>query len=172
MLLAGCGGDEPEKWYQYNVDIAIELRDSEGGNWFDAHRSDEDDMRDNRVKITYKGEVYPMVWINPNTRADIEPDLPDWDENGRNPFRLKGYYETDGAPVQLLFGEFGVYDTEYRGESFTIDWGDGTESVVTFDLYVSGRKGEASVINSAVWVESGLGAGTRNDNGLVLKIVK
>ena len=176
MLLSGCKDKivVETAWDYPNLEIIIDLRDSKGQSWFDASRQDDDDMRDNKVKITYNGATYNMVFLDPNTRAE-EPDLPDWDEDGRNPFRLQGYHDTGGdSPVQLLFGEFSADTKNYRGESFTIDWGDGTESVVKFDLYATPNadKEIQPTVTSAIWVESGLGTGTRNNNALVLRIVK
>ncbi len=46
-------------------------------------------------------------------------------------FRLEGYRNS----AKLWFGQFSNDTKEYRGESFTILWGDGTSSLVEFDLY-------------------------------------
>jgi hypothetical protein len=171
MFLAGCGDPKvviEKDWDYPNVDIIIEVRDSDGGNWFDNYYPG--NMRKNNVKITYDGAVYEMLLLN--TRAK-ERNLPDWDEDGRSPFRLNGYFDTENAPVRLLFGEFSADTKNYRGESFTIDWGNGETSTVKFDLYTTPNgKDEQPTIHSAIWVEDGLGKGTKNDGALALKIVK
>ena len=169
MLATGCA---PERqWDYYNTDIVIELRDSQGWNWFDSRRPD-GNLRNSDVEILYDGATYDLKYLDPNTRA-AERDLPEWTENGRNPFRYSGYFETENSRIRLLFGEFSADTKNYRGETFTIDWGNGTESVVKFDLYaISNGKNKEPSIHEAIWVESGIGAGTRSDNLLVLIIDK
>ena len=171
LMLAGC---EKPKWDYFNTDITIDIRDSNGWSWFDSRRPG-GNMRNNDVEIFYDGAYYDLVFLDPNTRA-TERDLPEWDEDGRDPFRLKGYFETETSKIRLLFGEFSVDTKNYRGESFTIDWGDGTSSVVKFDLYASsnGRKKQPT-IHEAIWVESGVGAddeNARTEGSLFLPIVK
>lgn len=39
----------------------------------------------------------------------------------------------------LSFGEFSP-EHQYKGETFTIHWGDGTKDVVKFDLYITWKK--------------------------------
>ncbi|MDR2913082.1 MAG: hypothetical protein LBV38_07350 [Alistipes sp.] len=167
MLLAGC--EEEKQWDFYNTEIVIDLRDGDGKNLFDAYHPES--MRDNRVSISYDGATYPLVFEEPNTRA--ERVLPQWNANGRNPFRLIGYYETENSLVRLVFGEFSADTKNYHAESFNINWGDGTMSEVRFDLYAaSNGKNEEPTMHEAIWVESGLGEGARTDNSLNLHIVK
>jgi hypothetical protein len=148
----------------------IDLRDSNGYSWFDAYRPD-GDMRNNRVMITYNGATYFLSYDDPNTRA--VQHLPEWNENGRNPFQLRGYFESEYEKVWLWFGEFSVDTKNYRGESFTIDWGDGSTSVVKFDFYATAKKRrDEPVVHKAIWVESGLGEGTRSDKSLTLYLEK
>lgn len=174
-LLAGCGDKEPtivHEWDYFNTDIVIDVRDSDGWHWFDSSRPD-GNLRENSVNIVYEGRTYPLFYMDPSTRAEA-PELPLWEEDGRKPFRLQGHHETDTYPLLVMFGEFSIDTKEYRGESFTIDWGDGTQSVVKFDLYATPKADETEppTIHNAVWVESGVGAGARNNNGLTLSLIK
>jgi hypothetical protein len=125
MFLAGCKKEEPPRRWDYpNVSIIINVEDENGVNLLNERTAGTDCIINNKMKITYNGEEFPL---KKPTRAD-EPILP-----VMNGFRLMGWY----AEAKLSFGEFSIDTKEYRGETFTIDWGDGTQSQVTFDLYAT-----------------------------------
>ena len=44
----------------------------------------------------------------------------------------------------LSFGEFSP-EHKYKGETFTIHWGDGTKDVVKFDLYITWKKQDPTI---------------------------
>ncbi len=103
------------------------------------------------------------------TGSRADKNLPKWNEDGRDPFRLNGYLDK----ARLLFGEFSVDTKQYRDEPFTISWGDGTTSQVTFDLYTtSNGKGQEPTVHQAIRVTGGAGAGSKSDSSLIFTIVK
>lgn len=83
------------------------------------------------IAVTYDGKRYevaedaaavPMTRVNPPRPLALRLE-------GMGEFdRVKGYH--------LAFGEFDPAEN-LRGESFVIDWGDGTSTQVEFDLYVT-----------------------------------
>ncbi|MDR2894649.1 MAG: hypothetical protein LBU97_04230, partial [Alistipes sp.] len=105
------------------------------------------------------GEDYPLRGVP--TRAD-EIDLPDF-----NGLTLRSTMFQGSAA--MVFGEFSVDTREYRGETFTIDWGDGTSDEISFDLFVTsnGRKDEPT-LHQAIR----LNGEPQDDQMLVVTIVK
>jgi hypothetical protein len=83
-----------------------------------------------------------------------------------------GYQGDSGTPA-LLFGEFRTSTDGFHGETFIIDWGDGTHSAVMFDLYVtwsrSKNKGrEEPTVHKKIWIDGKL----QSDDSLVAVIEK
>ncbi|MDR1671434.1 MAG: hypothetical protein LBR57_02840 [Alistipes sp.] len=149
-LSTGC---KPEPRYDYfNTDITIFVRDKKGVNLCSPRLAGADAhiLYDN-VWIEYNGWKYPLAYTGlpgdtPNTRA-TEVVKPQWTENGREPLRWNHLMDDSAC---LMFGEFSIDTKEYRGETFTIHWGDGTRSEVKFDLYPEGS--EPSV-RQATWLK-------------------
>jgi hypothetical protein len=66
----------------------------------------------------------------------------------------------------LRFGEFGP-NYDYKGETFTIHWGDGTSDEVKFDLYITWKKGDPT-IHDKIW----LNGEQKNVDWFTLEVVK
>ena len=166
LLLAGCKKNEGPRYDYPNIDITIKVVNSNGENLCYTSVGYESVLFDD-PKIFYGGKVYELDKVDLRVRA-AEPDLPDFDWNGRKPFRWNGRRD-DGAA--LLFGEFSIDTKEYRGETFEIDWDDDNDgkSVLSFDLYPTDGKNYVQAIR----VDSGIGAGTVGvPNSLIITIVK
>ena len=127
LLLVGCDPEEPpQRWDYLNMIIKIRVVNAYGENMLDDRVIG--NLRENKVTISYNGEKFAMKFGD--TRAETEPKLPEW-----YGLRLYGWYED----AELSFGEFSIDTKEYRGESFTIDWGDDTTSTVAFRCLFSDK---------------------------------
>ncbi len=118
----------------------IEALIEQGVNLLDERASGTNWILEQNMKIIYDGTSYSL---RKATRAE-DPVLP-----VMNGFYLQGYY----AEAKLIFGEFSIDTKEYRGETFTIDWGDGTTSEVKFDLYVTQNENEQPTYHFATWLD-------------------
>lgn len=82
------------------------------------------------IAVTYGGKRYEVAAdavAAPATRANLPRPLALRLEGANEYDRIKGYH--------LAFGEFDPTDG-LKGQSFVVDWGDGTSTKVEFDLYV------------------------------------
>lgn len=164
FILAGCG--PKTKWDYPNSNISIIVRDAAGRNLCNPNGSGFDCILPDGITITYNGVEYDLYIPGVSPTRATEPDMPKWTEDGRKPFRWNERSD-DGAMLQ--FGEFSVDTKNYRGETFTIDWGDGTRSEVTFDLYAtSNGKKKQPTVHQATWVDGEVNSGT----SLIVNIVK
>ncbi len=166
-LSAACG---KEKTYDFfNTNITIRVQDSEGNNLCSSRYSQNHILRDN-IWIEHAGKTWEMDTGLSGTRGDGAPRWPDT-YLGWKPFRWNREQEKERAA--LLFGEFSVDTKAYRGEPFTIFWGDGKQSDIEFDLYsVSRGKKTNPAVQQAIRVVSGVGVGAQSDNSLIITIVK
>lgn len=95
------------------------------------------------IAVTYDGKRYEVTTDArsvPMTRATMPRPLALRLEGANEYDRIKGYH--------LAFGEFSP-SRNYRDQSFTIDWGDGTSTKVEFDLYVVWKKNRKERIYEA-----------------------
>lgn len=86
------------------------------------------------IAVTYGGKRYEVAAdavAAPATRANLPRPLALRLEGANEYDRIKGYH--------LAFGEFDPTDG-LKGQSFVVDWGDGTSTKVEFDLYVVWKK--------------------------------
>ena len=79
----------------------------------------------------------------------LDPDEPDAILGRPLALRLEGANEYDRIKgYHLAFGEFDLTDG-LKGQSFVVDWGDGTSTKVEFDLYVVWKKNRKERIYEA-----------------------
>lgn len=100
-----------------------------GGNLLDPEAAGS--ILENPIAVVYGGERYEVTAeavSAPATRATMPRPLALRLEGAGEYDRIKGYH--------LAFGEFDPTD-DLKGQSFVIDWGDGTSTKVEFDLYVT-----------------------------------
>jgi hypothetical protein len=154
-MLAGCT-EGTVKWDYPNENVVIAVKSESGRNLLDPGYSG--NILEG-ITVTYNGEEYPWK-IEPKTRA--EPDLPEM-----TGLRLSTSWDITTSYV-LLFGEFSIDTKNDRGETFTINWGDGTTSEVGFDLYATPNgKNEQPTIHKATRLD-----GEPHANLLVINIVR
>ncbi|MDR2882295.1 MAG: hypothetical protein LBU98_00725 [Alistipes sp.] len=167
LLLAACGGKETP-WF-HNSDVVIAVVDAAGKDLLDDYENPDNILSDG-VTVTYKGQTYPLSV--PATRAEYVPPVlggltlqVSWNKN---------------IPSLMVFGEFGIVSDgslgvkKYRGERFTINWGDEERltSELEFDMYTDGGGEGGTAVRKAVRVVGGVGAGTVSNSSLNITIVK
>ena len=150
-----------------NLDINMFVKNAAGENLLDPDV--EGNILDNDISVEYDGEVWPLE--APGTTRATEPA--EW-----KGLRIEPYTLGDASPV-LKLGEFDP-TYEFRGETFTIDWGDGSMSCVTFDCYVT--HGEISPVTgkivssdewvAKIWVDGELLSDGLRTDGFAVEIVK
>lgn len=113
LLFIGCKEDEHDIiWDFVNYSVECDL-DSKV------------DIDIDKISIDYKGKNYKAkIDDGGHTRAT-------W----ARPLALR-YTDLEKNKVKFTFGEFRP-DDNYRNESFTINWQDGSKDVITFDLYIT-----------------------------------
>ncbi len=70
----------------------------------------------------------------------------------------------------VSFGEWDPYD-HFRNKKFTIDWGDGTQTEVEFNLLISKMRKKDIDIDSSIWVD-GKAHGSGYYDGWIINITK
>ncbi|WP_280749285.1 hypothetical protein [Parabacteroides sp. PF5-9] len=78
---------------------------------------------------------------------------------------LRLFYDKDLERTLLTFGEFDPFN--YKGETFTIDWGDDTKDEIMFDLYMTWKKYDP-IIHKSIYLNGDL----YSDQSLFVRIVK
>lgn len=119
-------------WDFFNYEILISATDSEtGSNLFDP-QTENNLLGEDGVWITYKNKTFNIVdWNYPEngTRATYV-----------RPLALRYYPANENSSVHkkllLGFGEFSP-TSDYRNETFTIHWADGTSDEVKLDCYIT-----------------------------------
>lgn len=163
VLFSGCENGEtnfnPKIWDFINWDVGFVVRNDAGDNLMDPAVAG--NWLDRYIYVEYRGEVYP---INADTEFDTRANKPIW-QGLRT--------ETDDrSGIVLKFGEFspeGDWDTgdDFKGETFTIHWGDGTSNKVKFDLYITWSNGDP-IVHKSLW----LNGDPRDADRFLIEIVK
>ncbi len=130
---AGCSAyDGPKEgmiwdFVNYNVDFIVV--DKSGNDLLNAETSG--NILENDIVVTYKENEYRI------DKSRLKAIMP-------KPLALRiGYSDFYQATV-LSFGEFSP-ESSYKGETFTINWGDGSEDKIMFDLYITWKRGDPTV---------------------------
>ncbi|MDR3235237.1 MAG: hypothetical protein LBT48_00720 [Prevotellaceae bacterium] len=97
------------------------------------------------ITVDYQGQTFkPESWdeSTPDTKATMPM-----------PLALRVEYSDHFGVTLLSFGEFSPdhhsdNKSGYKGETFIIDWGDGTKDTVKFDLYITWKKCNPTVHKS------------------------
>lgn len=162
ILLAGCHNEDEggrKIWDFYNPDVVFVVTNDAGSNLLDP--AVDVNILDRPIRVVYKNKTYLM---NGDPDGKTRETIAYW-----NGLRVEPLHPTaDHTPV-LKFGEFKA-DGDYRGETFTVDWGDGTMTEVKFDLYVvySDKYLTDATIYRKLWIDGK----QVSDDSLTAKIVK
>lgn len=87
-----------------------------------------------KTYVEYKDKKYPVIEFGDKDFL-YQDNVIQSRYNMPMPWALRLFETKDGQHV-LGFGEFGP-EENYRNETFTIFWADGTKNTVNFDLYVN-----------------------------------
>jgi hypothetical protein len=154
LFAVGCKKENPGNdmiWDFYPSDISFLLLDRYGDNLFNPQT--EGNYLDNEIVAEYNGEKYPLQ--HPDTLTRAIP--PQW--LGLRTGLYYGYAGDDGTPA-VLFGEFSptADGKGYRGETFTISWGNGSTDEIKFDFYVTWawdkkKKQNIPTVHTKLWID-------------------
>lgn len=163
-LGAGCRKKVARQWDYPNVDVCIYVENSAGEDMLSATSRPTLFGVKGSMRVTYNGETSACVFpARPGTRAS-EPKLP--------VFAGLTYRLYEPGLKYLTFGEFSIDTRDYRGEKFTVDWGDGTRTDFEFDLWHTDNGDDEPTVHQSIRATGGAGAGTSSDKSLVITIVK
>ena len=144
-VLAGCSEEVEYEMPIYdfvNPSVCFFVSDAATGvNLLDPDEPDA--ILGRPIDVTYGGKRYEVAAdavAAPATRATMPRPLALRLEGANEYDRIKGYH--------LAFGEFDPTDG-LKGQSFVVDWGDGTSTKVEFDLYVVWKKNRKERIYEA-----------------------
>lgn len=144
-VLAGCSEEVEYEMPIYdfvNPSVCFFVSDAATGvNLLDPDEPDA--ILGRPIAVTYGGKRYEVAAdavAAPATRATMPRPLALRLEGANEYDRIKGYH--------LAFGEFDPTDG-LKGQSFVVDWGDGTSTKVEFDLYVVWKKNRKERIYEA-----------------------
>lgn len=87
-----------------------------------------------KTYVIYKDQKYPVIKFGDKDFL-YQDNVIQSRYNMPNPLALR-LFETKDRQLVLGFGEFGPVE-DYRNETFTIYWADGTKNTVNFNLYVN-----------------------------------
>lgn len=163
MMFAGCESHNKDDriWDFVNWDVVL-IVDSSRGNLLDPKT--EGNILDNDITIDYDRKIYRLN--EPRTRETMAR----WE--GLRIGKYYGYQGDNGTPA-MLFGEFKTSTKGFHGETFVIDWGDGTHSAVMFDLYITWawnkKKGyDEPTVHKKIWIDGEL----KSEDSLMAVIVR
>ncbi|MDO4159764.1 MAG: hypothetical protein Q4D41_04840 [Prevotellaceae bacterium] len=141
----GCSNDEDEGYMIfdfYPFEINIIVKDASGNDLINPQTPN--NISENGIKVLYNGNVYEKDSLKnevpPMSTRAIMPRL----------YGLKTEKDTNGA-YRLCFGEFNG-EGSYDGETFVIDWNDGTKDTISFDSHISWKSKNDPVITRAVYL--------------------
>ena len=141
LLASGCGEGWGEGWGDdriwdfLNYSVAFSVTDAAtGADLLDPESADH--ILDQPITVHYGNAEYTLLKYSEEERPETRYNMP-------RPLGLRLTRQLLGhegpvpvpGPWILTFGEFSP-ERGYRGEEFTIDWGDGTTTEVTFDCYI------------------------------------
>ena len=101
-------------------DINFAVTDSKGNDLLNPEYAG--NILKNNITITYNNQTFKYNYV------ELRYNMP-------YPLAIRKVYNEYLNKNLLTFGEFTPADN-FKNETFTIDWGDGTKDVVTFDLYI------------------------------------
>ncbi|WP_029902270.1 hypothetical protein [Prevotella sp. 10(H)] len=125
FLFASCADEKLEEddgdriiWDFINYSVIFKVVDQSGHDLLNPET--EENILDNDIVVKYDGKEF--------NRKTPKYNMPD-------PLDLRTYQLEEGSNA-LFFGEFSP-ESNYRDEKFTIEWGDGTQTDIKFDLYIT-----------------------------------
>ena len=162
ISFAGCEQNDFMIWDLVNPSVCFFITDAEtGANLCDP--SVEGNVLDwNVTATTDDGETFELIEDDPFTRATLAEPLALRLTQYSTLGNIKGWH--------VSFGEWDPYDG-FRNKKFTINWGDGTQTEVEFNLFISKMRKRDIKIDSSIWVD-GEDHGNGYYDGWIINIKK
>ncbi|KAA6343252.1 hypothetical protein EZS27_009044 [termite gut metagenome] len=129
FLIAGCSYADDVIWDFLNYDVIFAVADNSGNDLLNPETGG--NILEKEITVEYQGKIFKRA------EADTRLNVP-------MPLGLRMYYYEPAQATVLSFGEFSP-TKNYKGESFTINWGDGTKDIIKFDLYITWRRHDPTV---------------------------
>lgn len=163
ISFVGCEDSDDDYIYDFiNPSVCFFVTDAEtGANLCDPSVAG-NVLEWNVTATTDDGKTFGLVEDDPYTRA-----LPSY------PLKLRLTQHSTFGNIEGWHVSFGEWNPtkDYRNKKFTINWGDGTQTEVEFNLYVRKlKKGEVD-IDSSIWVD-GKDHGSGYYDGWIINIKK
>ncbi len=150
MLFTGCSNNNDDIiWDFANFNVAFRVVNQAGEDLL--NEEEEGNMLED-IKVVYKDKEYK--WERP-----LKYNMP-------KALALRTMYSSDKDIIYLCFGEFSP-QSNYKNETFTIDWGDGTTDEIKFNLYIT-WKGNDPTVHQAVYLNGEL----YSDENLLISVTK
>lgn len=133
FALTACE-DEPEEFLIWDFtcySMEMEVSDEAGNDLLDPANAD--NILGDSIRVLYNGEIYSLDTASITTRFNMP-----------QPLALRYYQDYDTHKYRLAFGEFTPED-DFKNESFTLDWGDGTTDEISFDCYITWKDQDPTV---------------------------
>jgi hypothetical protein len=128
-LLIGCSDIGGDIWDFVNYDVIFTVVDNSGNDLLNPETRGNIVEKD--ITVEYNGKKYK--------RGDVETRF-----NMPRSLGLRSHYYEPVRATVLSFGEFSP-TKNYRGESLTINWGDGTQDIIKFDLHITWKNHDPTV---------------------------
>lgn len=129
-------GPDPDKnWDFANYSIIFDIEDEKLLN---------DDANLSKIKVTYNGKEFLYSGQDDYNYVKYLPPLP---------LAIRCYnseFDKEKPKNRLAFGEFSP-TKNYKGEKFTIDWGNGRVDNIEFCLFITWKKGDPTVHQNLVF---------------------
>lgn len=146
FILAGCSSDNEEDDIIFdfiNYSIHILVTDASGNNLLDP--KNDANILDEKIKVIYGDKTFER----------LEPGQPNTRYNMPKPLALRTssvqYANAPSTQILLAFGEFSP-TSNYHDASFKIQWEDGSEDTIKFDLYTVWKSKNDPVVHSKYYL--------------------
>lgn len=148
LFFVACDNNDAEHQTTALGTVYIFVTNSNGDDLLDPDV--EDNILKSDIHVSYKNDTYTNIYMQ--TRYAPPPPILFRHIN----FEIAGYC--------IAFGSFNTGQGDFHGETFTINWGDGTSDEIKFDLFVE-REGK---VFKKIWLNGTM----QSDNSLEVTIVK
>jgi hypothetical protein len=157
---------EWREWDFHNPDICFFVKNEEGENLLDPNI--EGNILGNEITVDYNGQVFGMDSVQTRALPPVWYGL-----------RVEPFDDYLNFTPVLKFGEFITTSDEigFHGETFTINWCDGTSDEVKFDLYITWSINESYLdpdptVHKKLWFNDELQPNVPHTGDFVINIVK
>ena len=133
LVFTNCSNNEDDiLWDFINYGVVFSITDKSGNDLLNSETKG--NILENDIKVEYKKETFNIQIESAETRYNMPRKLG---------LRLEKDCNIEDKNV-LTFGEFRP-QSNYKGETFIINWGDGTKDIIKFDLFITWKKGDPTV---------------------------